>query len=132
VSFTVGHTDGLPVAGASLRIPLAALTSAGRDSALVLYAATPGAFVDLAADVAHALRVDLADLVIDGDLAPPAASTALTGLGAHIAVNQAIGVLIDRGHTPESADQELRRLAATNGRTLHATASAVIRGIPGR
>jgi hypothetical protein len=132
VSFTVRQPGGVPVVGASLRIPLAAVTPAGGDSALVLYAAAPGAFVDLAADLAHALGVKPAALVLDGHLAPPDASTELTGLGAHMAVNQAIGVLIERGHTQASADLELRRLAGTNGGSLHTTASALIREIPGR
>jgi hypothetical protein len=54
----------------SLRLPFAALgTGFHRDSRVVFYAATPGAFVDLAADLGHALRTPF---VFDG-VRPPIA-----------------------------------------------------------
>lgn len=111
----------------SLLIPLDALTPAGTAGTLLLYAATPGAFVDLAADLSFALGGNGSRLVLDGHLDPPAVSTGITGLREHSAINQAIGVLIGRGHTPESAREELHRLAALDHDDLPAAAERLIR-----
>ncbi len=74
---------------------------------LVLYAATPGAFVDLAVDaawleVAHALS-------LDHHLPPPTDTTPSTVLADRSTVNQALGVLLSRGATLQRARAELRR-----------------------
>jgi hypothetical protein len=50
----------------------------------------------------------------------------MTGLDEHSAINQAIGVLIGRGHTPESAQHELHRLAKLDHDDLRAAAEALI------
>lgn len=127
VSFTV-HDDTTIQSATSLLIPLAALTTAEATSTLLLYAATPGAFVDLAADLSYALGITLDPLVVDGHLNPPVSSDGVTGLDEHSTINQAIGVLIGRGHIPESAREELHRLAAHDHGNLRAAAEFLLRG----
>jgi hypothetical protein len=128
VSFSV-HDDASIPSATSLLIPLAAVTPTHAASTLLLYAATPGAFVDLAADLSFALGIDLSRLVLDGDLAPVPDSTGLTGLTGHFAINKAIGVLIGRGYTPGSARDELHRLAALDPGNLRAVAEALTRDV---
>ena len=125
VSFTV-HDDATIQPATSLLIPLATVTPTDPASTLLLYAATPGAFVDLAADLIYALRIEPTALVLDGHFDPRAGSDGITGLDEHSAINQAIGVLIGRGHTPESAQHELQRLATLDHDNLRVAAEALI------
>ena len=125
VSFTV-HDDATIQPATSLLIPLATVTPTDPASTLLLYAATPGAFVDLAADLIYALRIEPTALVLDGHFDPRAGSGGITGLDEHSAINQAIGVLIGRGHTPESAQHELQRLATLDHDNLRVAAEALI------
>jgi hypothetical protein len=114
---------------ASLLIPLDALIDIAQGSALVLYAAAPGAFVDLAADLAYALDLDPARLVLDEHLDTERAGANLTGLDRYSAINQAIGILIERGHTPGTALTELQRLASLDGNNLHHAAATIVLGV---
>ncbi|TPG36704.1 ANTAR domain-containing protein [Mycolicibacterium hodleri] len=70
---------------------------------VTLYARSPGAFVDLAADLAWLTKSPVSDFVLDQHLAIPAPSTSGTTLVGASLVNQAVGVLIGRGYTPEEA-----------------------------
>lgn len=97
--------------GASLLIPLADITVTEAGSSLVLYAATTGAFVDLAADLTYALQVGPDALALDAHLKPSFDDSGLDGFADMTHINQAIGILIGRGHSPEGAGTELRRLA---------------------
>ncbi len=127
VSFTVNNTPtAAGSAATSLLIPLAALTTTDTASTLLLYAATPGAFVDLAADLSYALAIDSATLVLDAHLPAPDHGPGVTGLDTHFAIDQAIGVLIGRGHTPETARDELHRLASLDHGDLRAAADQII------
>jgi hypothetical protein len=113
----------------SLRLPLSALGNAGLLGALVFYAGNPGAFVDLAADLSFALGLGPDVVALDQDLTPisdPAGLTGLTGLAEMSQVNQAIGILIERGHMPDSARTELHRLANLAQTTPHAAAHQLI------
>jgi hypothetical protein len=113
----------------SLRLPLSALGDARLLGALVFYAGKPGAFVDLAADLSFALGLSTGVVVLDEDRTPtsdPAGLTGLTGLAQMSQVNQAIGILIGRGHLPDTARTELRRLADLAQTTLHAAARQLI------
>lgn len=130
--------DGAAASGAvraSLLIPLqpvlvdAAATAAGID--LVLYAATRGAFTDLAADLAWLTGRALGEYVLDQHLAGLHATAPTDGLATLSLINQAIGVLIARGHTPEQAERELQARAARGGVDRHVAARQILAGADG-
>lgn len=125
VSLTVDAPGATPIA-TSLVIPLTAVSTAEAGSTLTLYAATPGAFVDLAADLGYALGLPDAAMVLDTDLAPTI-GPGFTGLAGQSTTNRAMGVLLDRGHTLESAREELRRLDAGD---VGITAEHILRTSP--
>lgn len=125
ISFTQRLRSGQ--ATTSLRIPLEDVAGQG-GSALVVYAATPGAFVDLAADMAWALKLDPANLDLDLDehRVMPATSSSVIGLREHASINRAIGALVEHGHTPESAGTELRRSAEFDHGDVPAAAQRIL------
>ena len=120
---------GAGAAETSLEIPLSALSGAQDGSSLVVYAAIAGAFVDLAADLSYVLGLNPIWLVLDQHLhlATTTDGSGMAGLQEYSLVNQAIGVLIARGHTPDSALDELRRLADLDGGAPGVGAAAVLR-----
>ncbi len=97
----------------TLRLPgLTDETRPDRPSiAVVLYATTPGAFVDMAADLCFLTGNDLdtADLDNHHQLAREPDTT--TALQAQTVISEAIGVLIAGGRTREQAYTELDTLA---------------------
>ena len=93
---------------ASLSLSLSWLPALNPGSRITFYAATSGAFVDLAADLSFALG-GLA-MQIDEDIAT-APIAGLTGLEALYSINQAVGILLGHGHSVETAQAELRRRA---------------------
>jgi hypothetical protein len=107
----------------SLRLSLAWVTLLGPDSQITFYASVPGTFVDLAADLAHALGSE--SLHLDGDI-PSALVSDLTGVRRLSTINEAVGVLIGHGHTPDGAQRELRHMADTARISVHRAAEAVI------
>lgn len=110
----------------SLLIPLADVTATESGGSLVLYAGSPGAFVDLAADLAYALHIDHDALVLDAHLAPSFDDAGLGGLADITHINQAIGILIERGHSPTSARTELEHLAGQAETTIRVAARELI------
>ena len=82
---------------------------------LILYAATPGTFVDLSADLAWVTGRPPSDFALDQHLSGPARSDTGTYLRTVSVINQAIGVLIGRGHTSGQARQELDNQADSAG-----------------
>jgi hypothetical protein len=101
------------------------------ESRIVFYASTPGAFVDLAADLAYLQRVrGLEDtgyaaegnrrgrrpaVALDADLPPASVVSGLAGMGEYATINRAVGMLIEQGHHPDHAHAVLRRAAAVDG-----------------
>jgi len=83
--------------------------------AFILYARSPGAFVDLAADVAWLTGGPPTEFALDAHLGVPAEPDIATPIAAESAINQAIGVLIGRGFTAEQARWELDIRAARSG-----------------
>jgi hypothetical protein len=105
----------------SLRVSLAWVPSLSADSRITFYASTPGTFVDLAADLTFALD---SDIRLDEDI-PSALASDLTGVGKLSAINKALGVLVGHGHTPDSAQHELRQMAASTPCSIQKAAEAV-------
>jgi hypothetical protein len=100
---------------ASLLVPLAPSIIGAITVTLVLYAATPGAFIDLAADLAWITGRTLAEFRLDEHRALPPKFISPTPLRAMSLINQALGVLIGRGVTPEEAERDLYARAAAAG-----------------
>ncbi|MBL7495616.1 ANTAR domain-containing protein [Frankia sp. CNm7] len=107
----------------SLRMSLPPDVPAPEDPAatisLILFAAAPGAFLGLATDLSW-LAGDGGGLgaigfVLDEDLAVPHDPAAPSGLKILSTIDQAIGVLIGQGDTPEQARQRLEMLATDTG-----------------
>jgi hypothetical protein len=135
----------------SLRLPLWLLDPALEVySRVVFYARTPGAFVDLAADLAYALahdsvtgdrdssdsrggdglrRVDghSGSIELDADLPPPTRESGLSGLTDLSTINRAVGVMIANGHHPDDAHDTLRRHAGAAGLATLAWAARMLR-----
>lgn len=134
-----GGRDGLVT---SLRLPLTLLDPTfPTGSRIVFYAATRGAFIDLAADLSYALTPSAGhpatnpavtargrpapphlQVSVDADPPPACPTTGITGLAERATISHAVGVLTDRGHHPDDVDQTLRRQAAAAGLTPHAFA----------
>jgi hypothetical protein len=96
---------------------------------LVLYAGSPGTFVDLAADLAWLTAQPPSDFVIDQHLPAPAEWDAATSLFEATVINQAIGALIGQGHTPEQAKRHLTAEGADAGISRHAVGLRVLAGL---
>jgi hypothetical protein len=130
VSLTTWRGGGTPV-GSSLLIPLPLICPSAPGSALILYAAAPGAFVDLGADLSFALGEPLAAFVLDAHLTDHLhrrANPQITGLSDFSNVNRAIGVLLACGRTREQAQTELWDRAADDAsRVLYTAAEAIIK-----
>jgi hypothetical protein len=107
----------------SLSLSLAWVPLLGPDSQITFYASVAGTFVDLAADLAHALGNE--SLRLDEDLRSALVSD-LTGVRRLSTINEAVGVLIGHGHTPDGAQRELRQMAYTARISIHRVAEAVI------
>jgi hypothetical protein len=125
LAFTV-LADGV-AAGHDVRTSLQVVLSRegdGLTAVVTLYAGSPGGFVDLAADLAWLTTRPLSDFVLDEHLTVHVPSD--TQLRAGSMINQAIGVLIGRGHTPEQARRQLDTRAARAGTDRHGAAQLVL------
>jgi hypothetical protein len=92
--------------------------------ALILYAGSPGTFVDVAADLSWLTGRPLTEVTLDEHLVPAGPDTT-DQLQAASDINQAIGVLIGRGYTPQQAHRQLDTQPA-NSRTDRHTAARLI------
>jgi hypothetical protein len=126
-TLTTCEQDAADSVGASLWLTLPGVDEgwASPTVALILYARTPGTFVDLAADLAWLTGRPPSDFKLDQHLSAPAGSDAGTSLQAASVINQAIGVLIGRGYFPRQAHSKLDNQAA-GARTDRHTAAQVI------
>jgi hypothetical protein len=122
VSVTSAEPDNTSDIATSLRLSLAWVPSLSPDSRITFYASTPGTFVDLAADLSFALGSE--SLRLDEDI-PAALVSDLTGVGKLSAINKAVGVLINHGHTLDSAQRELRHIAEETPTSIQRAAEAV-------
>jgi hypothetical protein len=151
-------TDLLPTEAdgavlSSLRVPLSAVGPDHDDgSRVIFYAGTPGALVDLAADLCYVLKTSVItvsagseqagfngngraeqrqtqvtpSLVLDADVLLSTSVSGLTGLSELSAVNRAVGILIDQGHDLGQAYGRLRREATTAGVEVHVYAARML------
>jgi hypothetical protein len=94
----------------SLRLPMGTNPTVAAGSTVTFYAGRSGALVDLAADLSWLLFLAPDDIILDRHLAVDGANV-VDVLVANSAIQQAIGVLIERGLTAEEASSELLRLA---------------------
>jgi hypothetical protein len=153
---TLGHLLPAESDGAlltSLRVPLIAVDADYHpDSRVIFYAGTPGALVDLAADLAYVLKTSMhttkinhsgpdgdgraeagdlqasPSLVLDADVPAPRFASGLFGLSELSAVNRALGVMIDQGHHPDHVYETLRREATAAGVETHVYAARMLSG----
>lgn len=93
---------------------------------LLLFATVPGAFVDLAADLCWMTGRPLTDVILDQHLDVLVERHAADALQAASVINQALGILVGRGYTPEQADQELDTRAVDAGTDRHQAAALVL------
>jgi hypothetical protein len=121
VSVTSAEPGNSSDIATSLRLSLGWVPSLSADSRITFYASTPGTFVDLAADLTFALHSDIS---LDQDI-PSALVSDLTGAGKLSAINKAVGVLVDHGHTPASAQHELRHIADATPSSIQKAAETV-------
>ena len=126
VSVTSAEPGDTSDIATSLRLSLAWVPSLSAGSRITFYASTPGAFVDLAADLAFALD---SDIRLDEDI-PPALLSGLTGVGELSAINVAVGVLINHGHAPEGALRQLRLIADATPCSIRKAAETVTENPP--
>jgi hypothetical protein len=108
--------------------PLAKPDSNGAEPliALILYAGKPGAFIDLAADLSWLTHRDLSEFALDEHLTLGHDPDEPSGLGGVSVINQAIGMLIARGHLPEDAEREITARAARADVDRHTAAGHIL------
>lgn len=123
VTFTALAPHAQSTSRASMLLPTA---DGDSGHSLVFYATSPGAFAELAADARAASGLD-GRIVVDGHLPPPAHSD---GLDEMAEINQAIGVLIEAGHSPAEATAELERRATDTGASRRQIATDILRQLP--
>lgn len=125
---SVSMTAGSAAVLASLAVPLAG------GGLLVLRAGEPGAFLLLADHLAGLVGLDHRPVLLDEHLVWPAATSAASLADVSV-VDQAVGVLVDRGLPPGSARRELRRRAGEADTTIAAVSRALLASLssdPGR
>lgn len=119
--------------GTSLRLALPSVDPRHLSPVVVVfYAGSPGAFVDLAADLAFLTARPLSDFAVDQHLPGPAEQAYATDLFEVSIINQAVGALIDQGYTPEQAERHLEVESAAAGISRYAVGLRILAGLDGR
>ncbi len=117
---TFENASDLEKVGSSLRFSVQGDASFDADEPalmeVILHAAKPGAFVDLAADLTWLTGRSWRDFRIDEDLLVPGGSAGRKSVKSWSTINQALGLLISTGLTLDEADAELDARAARTGR----------------
>ena len=111
---------------ASLRVPLSAFVSIGLSGGMVFYASAPYAFSRLRRDFVPTLGPALCLLRLDQDLNPDLASV-VSGVREMSTISRLISVLVAGGDTPGDARDRLQAAAVAAKRTLHQTATELLR-----
>lgn len=113
----------------SVKIPMPGATVgaiSNSDTYVVLYATQPGAFVDIAADLTWLTGRPYEHYELDRHLTLAAAPDRVQSVHTARTINQAIGVLIAHGFTPEAAQLELRARSVSAGVGVHTVASRIL------
>lgn len=120
----------------SLRLPLRAVSSTFEDGgSLVVWSTVPGSLVDLAADLDYVFRRAANSAAqhpssvveLDVDLPMPDVESGFAGLDELATIHRAAGLLIERGHDPDTVHDLLRSRAAGDGMSTHAWADRALR-----
>jgi hypothetical protein len=111
---------------ASLEVPLSAFVSADLSGGMVFYASAPYAFSRLRRDFVPTFGPALCRLRLDQDLNPDLASV-VSGVREMSTISRLISVLVAGGDTPGDARDRLQAAAVTAKRTLHQTATELLR-----
>lgn len=114
----------------SIRIELRSNDTGGAGVDFLLYAHQPGAFVDLAADLAWTTGRESTEFQVDQHLKLPVASGRADTPLATSLINQAIGVLVGRGSTPAAALRELDSHACSNAIARVDAAVRILEALP--
>jgi hypothetical protein len=110
----------------SVRIPFQPVAHGAARGTIEFFAGATGAFDRLAQDVRSTFGLD-GDVVVDDLPSHPLTSGPdPTGLDTAAVVDQAVGVLIARGHDPDRARDELDRLAGQDGSSRRAAARRLL------
>jgi hypothetical protein len=114
----------------SVSIPLRSQHGSAAEARMILLAATPGAFVDIAADIGFASELDPATIHMDTHLSPANDGDLVIDLQQDLedrsAIDQALGVLLERGTTMHAANLALVHRADRSGIALADAARAVL------
>jgi hypothetical protein len=117
---------------ASVLVPLSSVADASSPLAsvvLILYAGTAGAFIDLAADLSWITGRPLTDFRLDANRDLPSNYTDQTSMSTMSTINQALGVLIGDGFSPEQAERDLHARAVTAGIDLLGAATLILAAV---
>jgi hypothetical protein len=128
---TVTTLEGTATVESSLQVPLPSpLAESG--SAVVFYAGTPGALVDLAADLQWVLHLPAGAMLLDQDLTPASGADPIIGLPEMSIIHRAVGALLAQGRTPDAAAEDLRTSADRFGTSVLTVAGDLIRALEDR
>ena len=131
VSFSTLETEPPQEVRSSVCLTLLPLEEKSASGNFAFFSGALGALADLADDARWIFNLD-GYPVLDEHLGPPNTATTaagIVGLADLRDINQAIGSLIEDGHTPIQAKEALRRLSARDGQTRAQAARRILDAI---